>query len=58
MNNLLSISFAQGVLLTLAKIDVLPPSTGPTRSTFAGPPRLVVLLEPEVTVISHGPSGK
>lgn len=37
---------------TLAKSDVLPPSTGPTSRTVAGPPLLVVLLPPVVTDIS------
>jgi len=37
---------------TLAKSDVLPPSTGPTSNAVAGPPLLVVLLAPVVTDIS------
>jgi hypothetical protein len=37
---------------TLANSEVLPPSTGPTSKAVAGPPRLVVLLAPVVTIIS------
>jgi hypothetical protein len=51
VNNLF-VSLVHDFERTFAKIDVLPPSTGPTSSAVAGPPLLVVLFPPVVTIVS------